>query len=131
MGDSVRTTPMAVRAVSRVPGLHRSLPMRFVLLGLCALAACDMGEIDTSSHVGADAPSGGSNEIDAAVHTVDAPATFACKDKVLSVGTGHHNAGMDCLDGCHNHGFSFAGTLYMPGTTTPVVGATITAFDAT
>ncbi|MDB4936633.1 MAG: hypothetical protein JWP87_3605 [Labilithrix sp.] len=29
-----------------------------------------------------------------------------------SGGSGKHNAGKDCMNGCHNHGFTFAGTLY-------------------
>jgi len=103
--------------------------MRFALLGLLVLAACEVTEVSPSSHAQVDAPAGGSDEVDAGTHVVDAPAA-ACKNPVGSVGSGKHNAGMDCLDGCHNHGFSFAGTLYMPGTTTPIVGATVTATDA-
>jgi len=29
-----------------------------------------------------------------------------------SGGSGKHNAGKNCMGGCHNHGFTFAGTLY-------------------
>jgi hypothetical protein len=29
-----------------------------------------------------------------------------------SGGSGHHNAGQNCMAGCHNHGFTFAGTLF-------------------
>ena len=29
-----------------------------------------------------------------------------------SGGSGHHNPGKNCMGGCHNHGFTFAGTLF-------------------
>jgi hypothetical protein len=54
---------------------------------------------------------------------------FQCKNKVSSVGTGHHNAGADCMQ-CHSD-FSVAGTLYTTGTgSTAISGATITVIDA-
>jgi len=47
------------------------------------------------------------------------------------VGDGHHNAGQDCANNCHNHGFTFSGTLYTSlAGGTPVVGAHIVATDA-
>jgi hypothetical protein len=47
------------------------------------------------------------------------------------VGDGHHNPGQDCMNNCHNHGFTFAGTLYnSTGGTSPVVGAHIVVTDA-
>jgi hypothetical protein len=50
---------------------------------------------------------------------------------VASVGSGHHNAGQDCMQGCHNHGFTMSGTLFAAAnSTTPVVGASITVKDA-
>ena len=48
-----------------------------------------------------------------------------------NVGNGHHNAGTDCMDGCHNHGFTLAGTLYTSSAgTTIIAGGTITIRDA-
>jgi len=54
---------------------------------------------------------------------------FACRNKVASVGSGHHNPGQDCQGSCHNHGFTLAGTIYA-STTTPLSGASITVTDA-
>lgn len=112
--------------------------MRFVvllgLLGPLALAACEVDVGPTSHPAGVDAPGGGggSDEVDAGTRPPADAAGITCKNNVGTIGgNGHHNAGMDCLDGCHNHGFAFGGTLYMPGTNTPMVGATIVATDAT
>lgn len=60
-------------------------------------------------------------------------AVFMCRTKVAvdTLSNGHHNAGQDCLQGCHNHGFSLAGTLYTTaGGGTAVRGGTITVVDA-
>ena len=44
---------------------------------------------------------------------------------------GHHFSGRDCMEGCHNHGFTLAGTLYTNATgNTAFMGATITVTDA-
>ena len=43
--------------------------------------------------------------------TVD-PFAGAPTFTAQSGGSGEHNAGKDCMGGCHNHGFTFAGTLY-------------------
>jgi hypothetical protein len=57
---------------------------------------------------------------------------FRCKNQVTSGNTnGHHNAGMDCMDSCHDHGFTLAGTLYTSAAGTAIVsGATLSAIDA-
>ena len=48
-----------------------------------------------------------------------------------TVGDGHHNPGQDCMNACHNHGFTVAGTLFSGiNSSTPVVGATIRIMDA-
>jgi hypothetical protein len=70
----------------------------------------------------------------------DAPAgsgsgsAYTCRNQdttAADIDNGHHNPGMDCMDSCHDHGFTIAGTLYTDATgTTPVSGATITAIDA-
>ncbi|MDD1713389.1 MAG: hypothetical protein LUQ69_09525, partial [Methanoregulaceae archaeon] len=46
-------------------------------------------------------------------------------------GTGYHNPGQSCFQGCHNHGFTLAGTLYANATSqTAFAGAHITITDA-
>ncbi len=110
-------------------------------LGLLVICACtgditggggtppnNPGGPDASTGSGSGSGSG-SNQMDAGV-TLDAPA-FACRNKVTTYGSGHHNAGQNCMSSCHDHGFSLAGTLYSAvNGTTPQAGATITAIDA-
>ena len=70
---------------------------------------------------------------DAGVTNPDASTAFQCRDKqpLTAVGDGHHNPGQNCLNGCHNHGFTLAGTMTTTATsTTPLVGASITVKDA-
>lgn len=56
--------------------------------------------------------------------------SFACRNKSTSYGDGHHNPGMDCMDSCHNHGFTIAGTAYTATSgSTAAAGATITVVD--
>jgi hypothetical protein len=61
-------------------------------------------------------------------------SAYTCRNQdtnAADLGNGHHNAGMDCMDSCHDHGFTLAGTLYTDASgTTPVSGATITAIDS-
>jgi hypothetical protein len=103
--------------------------MRALLFVLVA-SGCT-GIVDGPASVGTD-PSGpdAGTDIDAPPGSGTDAAGFACRNNVANVGSGNHNAGMDCMDGCHNHGFTLAGTLFAPGTTTPVVGASITVTDA-
>jgi hypothetical protein len=54
-----------------------------------------------------------------------------CKNKATPPGTGHHNPGQDCMNSCHFHGFSLAGTMYSSSSGgAAVAGATITVKDA-
>lgn len=54
-----------------------------------------------------------------------------CTPLVTSnLNNGHHNPGQDCMNGCHNHGFTAAGTLYKSNGTTAMPGATITLTDS-
>ena len=54
-----------------------------------------------------------------------------CKAKATSPGSGHHNAGRDCMGSCHNHGFTAAGTIVTAaGGSSAAVGATIQITDA-
>lgn len=56
---------------------------------------------------------------------------YPCKNVVTTnLGNGHHNPGQDCLNACHNHGFTLAGTLYDAGGTTALAGGSITVKDA-
>jgi hypothetical protein len=43
---------------------------------------------------------------------------------------GYHNPGQNCMGGCHNHGFTFAGTIY-DGSGTAVSGAEVRLVDST
>jgi hypothetical protein len=53
-----------------------------------------------------------------------------CKNVVAAgLSSGKHNAGQDCMNGCHNHGFTLAGTLYTAAGAA-LVGGTITVTDA-
>nr|MBA3465409.1 hypothetical protein [Deltaproteobacteria bacterium] len=54
-----------------------------------------------------------------------------CRQPVTGYGTGHHNTGRNCMDSCHNHGFTLAGTLYTGVlNNTGYAGATITIKDS-
>jgi hypothetical protein len=44
--------------------------------------------------------------------------------------SGHHNAGQSCMSSCHNHGFTFAGTVY-DANGVGVGGAEVRLVDAT
>lgn len=81
---------------------------------------------------GVDAPGG---------PTIDAPlgsgsgsgsGSNGCINQVTANLTdGHHNPGVNCMNGCHNHGFTIAGTIYTSANSnTAVTGATVTVTDA-
>lgn len=54
-----------------------------------------------------------------------------CKPLVANVGDGQHNTGRNCMDSCHNHGFTLAGTVYTgAANNTGYSGATITVRDS-
>ena len=59
-------------------------------------------------------------------------SAVTCADQVTTGNDqGHHNPGMDCMDSCHDHGFTIGGTLYTDsGGATIVSGGTITVVDA-
>ena len=77
--------------------------------------------------------------IDAPAEAVDAGSADAgtagpppgCRDKVAGVGSGYHFPGTNCFAACHDHGFTFGGTIYsnIKGAK-PLSGATITLVDA-
>jgi hypothetical protein len=123
--------------------------MRSLLVVLSLLTACTVGGdlppagLDAAGGGGG---GGGGGVIDAPGAAIDAPqlgsgsgsgsgggsAAFKCRNQVTTGLTdGHHNAGMDCQDACHNHGFTLAGTLYTSAAgTTAIAGGTITVLGA-
>lgn len=110
--------------------------MRWVL-SLILLSAC-MRPGSSGAPPASDAPAGARDAqrppIDAPLGPRDAPvagdAAAACKPANALHGDGHHNPGQDCMNACHFHGFSVAGTLYLADGTTPANNATVTVVDA-
>ena len=106
---------------------------------MIALAGCE-ASINTESNKPIDAPAAYSDGRhayhDAPRALTDGAATsdggVACRNQVTTGNDqGHHNPGMDCMDSCHNHGFTAAGTLYTDsGGGTIVSGATVTVVDS-
>ena len=114
--------------------------MRSIWFVLAGIATACKGFVDSPPGTGSGGSGSGNeqpdaapvNAIDAAV-VADAPAAFTCRNQVplAQLSSGHHNAGLDCMDGCHNHGFTLAGTLYTSSAgTTIIAGGTITISDA-
>jgi len=102
------------------------------LLGLWLLAsACTVGSGSGGTIPNEEPDAGAAGSADGSTINPSDASGFMCRNKVTLVGDGHHNAGQNCQNGCHNHGFTLSGTLYTSATgTTPVVGATITIKDA-
>ncbi len=100
--------------------------------------AC-VGQIDsTGAPAGSPDAASNSSATDAASGSGSGSATPdaapaggpACKNLVVSgLTSGQHNAGQNCMNGCHNHGFTLAGTLYAAGGAA-LAGGTITVTDA-
>lgn len=103
-----------------------------------ALSAC-VGGVEGGGN-GSGSGSGSGKSPDAAI---DAPKlmwidaangsgnNLPCKNATTPNGDGHHYAGMDCMNGCHNHSFTLAGTLFTTETgNQPIAGATITIVDS-
>jgi hypothetical protein len=101
---------------------------------LLFVAACSVPiDSSTGGPTGVDASVGGGTDGGSVVATDGGMqnAMFPCKNAITAnLGNGHHNAGQDCLNGCHNHGFTLAGTLYNAGNTAIVAGGSITVKDA-
>jgi hypothetical protein len=116
-----------------------------ILVGIMVFASACIGTIDgtggpSTGGPGNTAPDagnggggggGGGGAADGSVGTPDG-AAVACKTKVVNgIGSGQHNPGQDCMQGCHNHGFTVSGTLYAAANgATVVTGATVTLTDA-
>ncbi len=103
--------------------------MRTFLIALLALSACEVGE-DVGPGGGGAPDSGGGGGGGGA----DASGGLAfgpCRDKAPNGLDGHHNPGQSCQGGCHDHGFTLAGTLQTTiAGGTPVVGGAISVRDA-
>ena len=100
---------------------------------LCFATACDVGSVGAADDTG-DTP-----DSRPPPGTPDATVTQqgVCKDTVVGVGNGEHNAGQDCISaGCHAPGgegptYTIAGTVYTDALgTAPQSGATVTVRDA-
>ena len=118
--------------------------MRFRVLAVLVVSACTVGTVgtsgppgggggpDASSPGGADGPSG---SIDAPVGSGSGSGSGSgngCINQVTAnLPDGHHNPGQDCMNSCHNHGFTLSGTIYTSiNSNTAVVGATVVVKDA-
>lgn len=99
-------------------------------LVLIMVAACNYDAGDGTGDPGSsDQPDAGTTRTPDA--SMSGGGTFMCRTKVASVGSGNHNAGMDCQGVCHNHGFTLSGTVFSSaGGGVAVVGASITVKDA-
>lgn len=103
------------------------------LLPFCMIAACNVGDMGgPSGGGGSDAMTDGRGS---GPMWVDAPPgqgpAADCRQPVTGYADGHHNTGRNCLDSCHNHGFTLAGTLYTGAfNNTGYAGATITIKDS-
>jgi hypothetical protein len=100
------------------------------------LVACTGGGVDGGGPGGAgsdtpiDAPGSGGPPMWADAAT-GSGGDVNCKQPATPPDSGHHNAGMDCEQGCHNHGFTISGTVYTGATNnTAYAGATVTIVDA-
>src|SRR5882724_2348069 len=114
--------------------------MKSLALLIALLAGCEVGSAlppGGGGVPGIDAPGGGGGGGGGGGVLADAPSSDGPANGCLpgttaaAVGDGHHNAGQDCMNGCHAHGFTFAGTLYNNITGgTAVIGAHIVVTDA-
>ncbi len=96
-------------------------------------AGYPMGSCQASSDAGA-----GSGETDSSAPSntgsppPNPPTGVFANAAAFQAGTGvsgHHNAGQNCMQSCHNHGFTFAGTV-VDATGTGVAGAEVRLVDA-
>ena len=114
--------------------------MRIRVLAVVVISACTVGTTGPggspggggspdASQGGVDAPSG---SIDAPMGSGSGSGSNGCVNQVTTgLGDGHHNSGQDCMNACHNHGFTLAGTVYTSvNSNTAVTGATISVTDA-
>lgn len=109
------------------------------MIVLLAASGCTVGDVGSTQHptdpdAPAAVPDGGVTDAPGALpDAVTAGTAFGeCRDKVTTgLDNGHHNAGQNCQNGCHNHGFTLSGTVYTSvAGTTPAAGVTIEVKDA-
>ena len=114
-------------------GVVRAERARMKRALLCVIAMSCTRQMDT----GTDAAPGShdaQHATDGTHATADGPPGTAdaapmCKAANSLHTDGHHNPGQDCMNSCHFHGFSVAGTLMQADGHTPAVGATVTLVD--
>lgn len=110
--------------------------MRAALAGCLVLAACNVGGPGGGGGGGGGNGDGGpSDGRGSGPVWIDAPPgqgpAADCRQPTTTYGPGEHNTGRNCMDGCHNHGFTLAGTLYTGVlNNTGYAGATITVKDS-
>ena len=116
--------------------------MRNRVLALVVISACTVGTAGPGgSPGGGGTPDASQGGVDAPGGSIDAPmgsgtgsgsGSNGCVNQVTTaLGDGHHNPGQDCMNACHNHGFTLAGTIYSsPNSNTAVTGATVSVTDA-
>jgi hypothetical protein len=106
--------------------------VRWVCIGtLAGVVGCTVGEVPPLNGSDDDSGEGGGTGGGGGTTGGGSSDGSNCASPVASVGTGNHNPGQDCMNSCHDHGFTVAGTLFTSGTgTTPISGATITIVDS-
>jgi hypothetical protein len=117
----------------------RAIPFLFAILTGCMVGTAGPGSGGGAPDAGNGTSNGGNGSNNGSSSGVlpdaatggGADAGNGCINAVAQVGDGHHNPGQDCMNACHNHGFTVAGTLYSAiNSSTPVIGATIRVVDA-
>lgn len=99
------------------------------------LSACTAGDLPSGGGSGSDSGVGDARIDAPKLMWVDAApgggTMLPCKNNVSPAPQlGQHNTGQNCIQGCHNHGFTLAGTLYTNATgNTGFAGATISITD--
>lgn len=102
---------------------------KLLVLLLLAAAACGG---PTSANVDASGSGGGADGGGMKMDGGGSGSGSNCTPLVTTnLNNGHHNPGQDCMNGCHDHGFTAAGTLYKSANGTAMPGATITLTDST
>jgi hypothetical protein len=118
--------------------------MTIRVLAVVVISACTVGTVGTGGPPGGGgAPDASQGGADAPSGSIDAPSgsgtgsgsgsgSNGCVNQVTTaLGDGHHNPGQDCMNACHNHGFTLAGTIYTSvNSNTAVTGATVSVTDA-
>jgi hypothetical protein len=97
--------------------------------GSCGTGAMMVGTTGGTEDAGPDAAAGATGP----ATPPNTSSTVFANAPPFAAGTGvsgHHNAGQDCNQGCHNHGFTIAGTLF-DSTGAGIGGAEVRLVDST